>query len=108
MSRFPETKASLIFSAVADKDISGTLKILAPLASRIFLCPVNTPRAISAEEIAKSLPEDAPPNDNFGTFEDAFSAAMAHGSPLLIAGSLFLIGEARALLLEKNFQSSSQ
>ncbi|MEI6176708.1 MAG: folylpolyglutamate synthase/dihydrofolate synthase family protein [Verrucomicrobiota bacterium] len=107
-SRFPETKASLIFSAVADKDISGTLKILAPLASRIFLCPVNTPRAIPAEEIAKCLPKDAPPHENFGTFEDAFSAAIGHGRPLLIAGSLFLIGEARAILLDKNFQSSSQ
>jgi len=108
ISRFPETKAALVFSAVADKDISGTLKILAPLASRIFLCPVNTPRALPAEEIAKCLPEGAPPHESFETFENAFSAAMGHGRPLLVAGSLFLIGEARAFLLGEKFQSSSQ
>jgi dihydrofolate synthase/folylpolyglutamate synthase len=108
MSRFPETKASLVFSAVADKDISGTLEILAPLASRIFLCPVNTPRAVPAEELAACLPAGAPPHETFGSFKNAFSAAQSHDTPILVAGSLFLIGEARALLLGGNFQASSQ
>ena len=107
-SVFPGKKAALVFSAVAAKDITGILEILCPLASKIFLCPVNTPRAVTAEELATSLPADAPPHESFGTFQAAFTAAQAHGSPVLVAGSLFLVGEARAFLTGAEFQSSSQ
>ncbi|HEX7260349.1 MAG TPA: Mur ligase family protein, partial [Luteolibacter sp.] len=40
---FPNKKAALVFSAVDGKDIGQILEFLAPLASRIFLCPVDTP-----------------------------------------------------------------
>ncbi len=104
----PSRKAALVFSAVEGKDIGGVLEILAPLASRIFLCPVNTPRAIAATELTKYLPADAPPHETFASFESAFAAALAHGDPVLVAGSLFLVGEARAFLTAQKFQSSAQ
>lgn len=107
-SRFPGKKASLVFSAVAAKDISGILEILAPLASRIFLCPVDTPRAVSAADLAGYLSIDAPPHEAFEDFKAAFAAAKTHGAPILIAGSLFLVGEARAFLTNDTFQPSSQ
>ncbi len=106
--RFPGKQASLVFSAVAGKEIDKILKILAPLAARIFVCPVDTPRAITAEEIAAYLPPGAPPHAIFPSFGQAFAAASAGEHPVLIAGSLFLVGEARALLTDGNFQSSSQ
>lgn len=107
-SVFPEKQAALVFSAVAAKDIAGILEILAPLASKIFLCPVDTPRAIPAEEIVASLPADAPPSETFSTFQDAFAAASTLSPPILIAGSLFLVGEARAFFSDGIFQRSSQ
>ncbi len=107
-SAFPDTKAALVFSAVAAKDITGILAILAPLASRIFLCPVNTPRAVTPEELADCLPAGAPPHECLADFQSAFIAAKDHGTPVLIAGSLFLVGEARALLTGGTFQASSQ
>ncbi len=105
---FGETKPSLVFSAVGGKDIRGILEILAPLASEIFLCPVDTPRAVSPDELATFLPPDAPAHATFATFQAAFAAAEATGTPILIAGSLFLVGEARAFLTTRNFQASSQ
>lgn len=105
---FPGKKAALVFSAVAGKDIAKILAHIAPLASRIFICPVDTPRALPAVEIAAFLPSDSPPCEQFATFKDAFSAAGAHGETVLVAGSLFLIGEARAFLTNGDFQSSSQ
>jgi dihydrofolate synthase/folylpolyglutamate synthase len=105
---FPGRKAALVFSAVAAKDIAGILEILAPLAAKIFLCPVATPRAVSAEQLAACLPVHAPPHENFGSFQAAFAAARLHGGPVLIAGSLFLVGEARARLTDAAFQPSSQ
>ena len=106
--RFPKKKAILVFSAVSGKAIAGILEILCPLASKIFLCPVDTPRAISAIEIATYLPEGAPDHEVFDTFQKAFTAASEQNGTILVAGSLFLVGEARALLTGFDFQSSSQ
>ena len=78
---FPETNPSLVFSAVAAKDIAGILEILAPLASRIFLCPVDTPRAVSAEELAAHLPARCAPHETFASFQAAFAAARQHDEP---------------------------
>ena len=105
---FPAQQAALIFSAVDGKDIPGILEFLAPLASRIFFCPVNSARAITAHELSKSLPANSPPYEIFDTFQKAFAAAATQQNPILIAGSLFLIGEARAFLTDRKFQSSSQ
>lgn len=105
---FGGKKPVLVFSAVGGKDIRGILEILAPLAAEILLCPVDTPRAVGPEELATFLPRDAPPHGTFATFQSAFAAAEAKGSPILIAGSLFLVGEARAFLTNENFQASSQ
>jgi dihydrofolate synthase/folylpolyglutamate synthase len=107
-TKFPNNKATLVFSAVAAKDIAGILAVLAPIATRIFLCPVANPRAVPAAELAACLPPDAPPHELFDDFQAAFSAARAHSAPVLIAGSLFLVGEARAFLTDGTFQQSAQ
>lgn len=105
---FPGRKAALVFSAVDGKDIDGILQILAPLASRIFLCPVATPRAVAPGQLVGHLPAAAPPHEVFESFEGAFNAATAQEDPVLVAGSLFLVGEARAWLTAGEFRSSSQ
>ncbi len=105
---FREKKAALVFSAVGGKDIPGILEILAPLASRIFLCPVDTPRALPPTDLAAQLPPDSAPHEIHASFASAYQAASAQADPILIAGSLFLVGEARALLTTGNFQPSSQ
>ncbi|MFT4176418.1 MAG: folylpolyglutamate synthase/dihydrofolate synthase family protein [Luteolibacter sp.] len=104
----PGVKPTLVFSAVTAKDIAGILQKIAPLAERIFICPVDTPRAVAPEDLAAQLPENAPPHEIFPTFSAAFDAATAQNAPVLIAGSLFLVGEARALLTESDFQASTQ
>jgi dihydrofolate synthase/folylpolyglutamate synthase len=108
LAMFPLQKPTLIFSAVALKDIAGILEILAPLAARVLLCEVNSPRALSSQELAACLPEGAPPHEIFADFSAAFAAAKAHEEPILVAGSLFLVGEARAMLTGQIFQSSMQ
>lgn len=105
---FPGKKAALVFSAVSGKDIAGILETLAPIASRIFFCPIDTPRAVQVDDLAGFLPVDSPPHETFQTLEAALSAALAHEGPALVAGSLFLVGETRALLTGGEFQSSSQ
>ena len=106
--QFGSKKATLVFSAVAAKDISGILALLAPLAETIHICPVDTPRAVASEELATALPEGAPAHVCHSGFEAAFAAAMKGEGIILIAGSLFLVGEAKAFLQGGSFQSSTQ
>ena len=105
---YPGEKAALVFSAVAAKDVKGILAHVAPLAARIFICPVDTPRAMTPEELAAELPDGAAAHECHATFQSAFAAAHAAGHRVLITGSLFLAGEARAFLTGGGFQPSSQ
>ncbi len=108
LARFPGRQAALVFGALDGKDIAGILARLAPLAAEIFFCPVDSPRALAVEDLAGLLPAAAPPHACCGSFHEAFAAARSHGAPVLVAGSLFLVGEARAALTGKDFQASSQ
>lgn len=105
---FPGEKALLIFSAVEGKDLGGVLEHLVPLASRIFLCPVKTPRAVAPVAISEHLPESAPAYQLYEDFEAAYTAATSHPGPILVTGSLFLVGQARAFFTGSKFQSSTQ
>ncbi len=106
--QYPKEKAALVFSAVAAKDVAGILEWLAPLADRVFVCPVDTPRALPAVELAAAMPPGGPPCEPFETFTDALSAARQTDLRILVAGSLFLAGEARAALIGADFQPSEQ
>jgi dihydrofolate synthase / folylpolyglutamate synthase len=107
-SEFGSQRGALVFGTASGKDITGILDHLAPLAAHLYLCPIQTPRAIPAEEIAQSLPDTSSPHTCHACFADAYTAAAASGLPILVAGSLFLIGEARAHLTGMPFQASSQ
>ena len=106
--KFGEKKAALVFSAVAGKDIAGILKIVAPLASRIYFCPIDGPRAMAPVELAAQLPPGAAPYELFEDFAAAFEAASVGDDPVLVVGSLFLVGKARAFLTGGDFQAASQ
>ncbi|MCH7224928.1 bifunctional folylpolyglutamate synthase/dihydrofolate synthase [Haloferula sp. A504] len=89
--RFGERKAALIFSAVESKDVAGIARHLDGIASEVHLCPIDSPRALPAEALVGHFSQACLHED----FAKAFSAAKASGAPVLIAGSLFLVGEAK-------------
>ena len=105
---FPGKKATLIFGAVAAKDIAGILANLSPIAQRILFCPVDSPRSTPCEEMIQALPQGAPEHSIHGKLEDAIEAAQTYEETVLIAGSLFLIGQARALFTQGDYQASEQ
>jgi len=106
--QYPLEKATLIFSAVMAKDVSGILASLAPLAGDICFCPIDTPRAMSTADLVAALPDHRLPYQCFDSFQDALTAASKSGRRILVAGSLFLAGEARAALTGGHFQTSEQ
>jgi dihydrofolate synthase/folylpolyglutamate synthase len=101
-------RCSLVFSALAGKDATAMLAVLAPVVARIHFCPIASQRAMATADLVGSLPPDAPPHAVFPGPEAALDAALVHPDPVLVAGSLFLVGEVRARLIGATHQPSVQ
>ncbi len=86
---FPGEKATLLLGILADKDVTGVVVPLLPLAARVLCLPVNNPRALPPEDLAALTGGTA-----FASLASTLAAARQHPERILICGSLFLIGEA--------------
>ena len=104
---YGERKATVIFGAVASKDLAGMLVHLCPFAECFHFVLVNSPRATPPDEVAAALPGDAPPHQIHGDLESALRQAPS-GVPLLVTGSAFLVGEVKAWLQDDQHRASSQ
>ena len=93
---FGDEKPVIIFGAVACKDHAEMLSILSGLAARLILTTVDSPRAVPASELAAAAPEAM----MTATLEEALAGVPRGGGhpPVLICGSLYLVGQALALL----------
>ena len=107
LEEYGEGVGTLVFGAVESKDVSGILAELHGLNARMLFCKVGTMRGLATEELVKCLPEGAEAECH-ADFHAAMEAARKHGGPVLVAGSLFLVGEARAELLGGEFLASAQ
>lgn len=90
---FGDERAFLIFGAMADKEYAAMLEILAPIAAEFAFVPVDNPRAVAPSEFATPIPSRA-----FSSLAEALAAAKQSAAPVLVTGSLFLVGEALAAL----------
>ena len=97
-----EARATIVLGVLRDKDAAGIARALAPIAARFVATQShNNPRALATAELATIL-ADASPGlacRQAETLTAALSLARAHDERILIAGSLFLVGEALAQLL---------
>jgi dihydrofolate synthase/folylpolyglutamate synthase len=89
--------AATVFGAMADKAWDRTLATLAPRSgARVYVEPAGR-KAVPCAELATAFPgEDAP------SIPEALAAARRLAGPeglVLVTGSLYLVGEARAALL---------
>ena len=97
---FGDERATLVLGAMRDKDVRGVCAALAPIAARVFAVRVNNPRSCSAEELGVTVRVVAPNVEcaEFPQLVPALAAAEKHAERVLIAGSLFLVGEALVAL----------
>jgi len=95
----------IVFGAMSDKDLSVIAPLLFPLASELILTGVNQERAFTPEQIRElsgaSHARLAPSIRDALPMLDAASPADA----IFITGSLYLVGEARPLLMTKSKSS---
>jgi dihydrofolate synthase/folylpolyglutamate synthase len=95
------TPWNLVFGTLADKDAAAMAALLASRARRVYLAPPDSPRALPLPELAATPAlAGADLGSNAG---DALARALADGTPLVVvAGSLYLVGEARRWLRERH------
>jgi dihydrofolate synthase/folylpolyglutamate synthase len=93
---FAGHRLALVLGVSADKDRAGILKVLAPLATHIYLAPAAHPRATPPSELRGQLPPvDAEIVLAADTNEALARALEAPGVDVVcVAGSLFLVGDA--------------
>jgi dihydrofolate synthase/folylpolyglutamate synthase len=96
-------RGDLVFGAMADKDIASIAARLFPEAESVQIVPAGSSRAASVEEIARRVAGIGPSARPAPSVTAALERALAApgGRPIIVAGSLYLVGEARAWLLAR-------
>jgi len=112
---YGERPCRLIFGALADKDPAAMLSELMPLASEVFLVPVASPRSADPWKIASGecFSDCSQPIPKvFGSLREALEGLGHHHSgseaPVLLTGSLFLVGEGLSLVSGGEVKPRSQ
>lgn len=111
LGEFGKEKARLVFGAVATKDVAGIFRELLPIVASVTFVPVKSERRLSVEEMKTYLDEAGGghlPQAEFATLAEAVAANRAGGGKILVAGSLFLVGEALGHFLGEPFEVSLQ
>ncbi len=94
--QFQDEKATIILGILGDKDAGGVISMLLPIAGRVICTPVRSPRALATTELAAMVHAQTKlvPVSIAESLDAAVAEARAGTDRILIAGSLFLAGEA--------------
>jgi dihydrofolate synthase / folylpolyglutamate synthase len=90
---WPAGDWTLVVGVVADKDARAIVAPLVARAKRVIVTAPPSPRALPPAELARLVPGATLAPDL------AAALAMAAGERVVVAGSIFLVGEARRLVL---------
>ncbi len=100
---FSFARLILVWAAMADKDIRASLAAVAPLAHRIIFTRPETERSARPEDLRALLPAAQRPSAHCtDSVDQALQLAMeaaARDDLICVAGSLYLVGKARQILL---------
>jgi dihydrofolate synthase/folylpolyglutamate synthase len=98
-NQFPNARPTLILGILADKDLARICELLAPIAGRILLAPVSSRRSASTAELLTACRNANPHAEILETPDLAHALEISRADKfVVVAGSLYLIGEALALL----------
>lgn len=109
--QFPQEKAHLIFGAVAGKEHSTSLLLLAPIVSDVTFVTVDSPRAVPAADLQQTWLAAVPGIScrTSPSLSKTLLESHGPGSPRrLLCGSLYLCGEALSIIHAGRFEPSTQ
>ncbi|HVZ82274.1 MAG TPA: folylpolyglutamate synthase/dihydrofolate synthase family protein [Terracidiphilus sp.] len=90
---------TLVFSCLRDKPVREMAQILFPLFERVLFAPIASPRATPAAELLAAAEATGTPAVAASSVAEALAEARGTGNTVVVSGSVYLVGEARALLL---------
>ena len=95
---FGKVKARLVFGVLSDKDASALLHVLRAIADEVWLVPVAGARGASVDELRPAAEAAGFTVVHTSTIEEVLAGEPSDRAPVLVTGSLFLVGEVLALL----------
>lgn len=101
---FPGRRIDLILGILRDKDYPSICSHLAPLAGRILTSPVGSDRSLDPDELARACAGCSREAAVFSmkSVEDALGFSRSGDTDVIcVAGSLYLVAQARELLLKE-------
>lgn len=104
LSDVPFKRLLLVVGVMGDKDVLGLLGPLVPLAHRMFAVAPAMDRALPSARLAAFCGEFGTSCADGGSVAAGLDSARDAAGPddlILVCGSLFTVGEARALLLDE-------
>jgi dihydrofolate synthase/folylpolyglutamate synthase len=93
---------TLIFSCLRDKPVAEMAQILFPLFERVILAPIHSARAAAVEDLLAAANKTGATVVVAESVEKAIENAEenARGGVIVVSGSVYLVGEARTLLMD--------
>lgn len=103
LDEFVGAKVTMVFGAMREKALDEIGSALFPAAERLVLTEPQSPRAATVQELLRAVPPQDPPRSVAlaPSVPDALTLARAQTPPggmICVTGSLYLVGEVKALL----------
>jgi dihydrofolate synthase/folylpolyglutamate synthase len=91
----------LVFSCLRDKPVAEMAQILFPLFEQVIFAPIHSARATAMEEMEAAARATGSSTLSAGSVLQALQWARerGQGGVVVVSGSIYLVGEARSLLL---------
>jgi hypothetical protein len=104
MDDFVSRPITIVFGSMNDKDAAEIASLLFPVADKLILTRPDNPRARSTDDLLRVVPGDVDPKTVIITQNSAEAIAVAREAAgghhlIVVTGSLYLVGEARKLLV---------
>jgi dihydrofolate synthase / folylpolyglutamate synthase len=98
---------ALVFSCLRDKPLNEMAQILFPLFDEVIVVPIQNARAASLDDLLAAAAATGTPAIAAESVSEALRIAEANaaGGLAVISGSVYLVGEARTLLLSRSESS---
>jgi len=93
----------VLVSCLRDKPIAEMAQILFPLFDQVILAPIHSARAAAAEDLLAAAEATGTPAIAAESVAEALrlAAQRAKHGPVVVCGSVYLVGEVRSLLLSE-------
>jgi len=96
---FAAQRWQIVFGAMSDKAVDEMLAALGPLAAGFNMVAADSERAMPSADLARLATSTVTvPVSDDGPVADGLAAARSTGHPVLVTGSIYVVGEARQAL----------